>query len=127
MLVALVAPVVFDHDSYPLSTYPMYSSVRSAETSIPTALGIDGDGDEHRLSLQLIGASDDPLIVVSGLRAAIAGDRAEPTCRDIAARASGRGYVAIEVVTERHDVVDRVTGDPSLTDREVHSRCEVDR
>jgi hypothetical protein len=47
------------------------------------------------------------------------------TCRRIAARATGRGFVAVEVVTERHDVVDQVVGDPSLKDRETHSRCEV--
>lgn len=125
VLVALAAPVVFDHDSFPLSTFPMYSSARSDETTIPTAVGIDPTGAEHRLSLRLIGASDDPLIVASELRAAIAADRAGMTCRRIAARATGRGYVAVEVVTERHDVVDQVVGNPSLKDRETHSRCEV--
>jgi hypothetical protein len=125
VLVALAAPVVFDHDSFPLSTYPMYSSARSNETAIPTAIGIDRAGVEHRLSLQLIGANDDPLIAVSDLRTAIAADRTDMACRRIAARATGRGFIAVEVVTERHDVVDQVMGKPSLKDRETHSRCEV--
>jgi len=126
VLGALVAPVVFDRDSFPLSTYPMYASVRSSETSVPTAVAVDADGVEHRLSLGLIGASDDPLIVASGLRRSIAGGRAADTCREIAARAAGRGYVAVEVVTERHDVVARASDEPSLVARETHSRCEVE-
>jgi hypothetical protein len=35
--------------------------------------------------------------------------------------------VAIEVVTERHDVVARVSGAASLLERTVHARCEIER
>jgi hypothetical protein len=122
---AMVAPVVLDRDSFPLSTYPMYSRARPSEVAIVTAVGIDADGGEHRLSLGVIGASDDPLVVAGELRAAIADGRAPQRCADIAARVAPADAVAVEVVTERRDVVAHVRGDPSLRDRTVHARCEV--
>jgi len=127
VIVLMVLPVVIDRDSFPLSTYPMYSSARSEEVTIPTAVGVDQRGGEHRLTLQVIGASDDPLIVAGELRTAIAQDRADERCRAIAERASSSlaelDLVRIEVVMERHDVVAQVAGDPSLLERTVHAEC----
>lgn len=130
VIVAMVTPVILDRDSFPLSTYPMYSRARSVAVTIPTAVGVDGDGSEHRLSLDLIGASDDPLIVAGELRTAIAQGRAADRCRAIAARVSNSpaaelGLVRIEVVMERHNVVDQVTGEPSLLDRTIHAHCAL--
>jgi hypothetical protein len=124
---AIVFPVVADRDSFPLSTYPMYSRVRSNEVAFATANGLDASGGRHRLSLSIIGASDDPLIVAGELRAAIAEGRANDRCASIASRASGEdGLVAVEVVIERHDVVALATGRPSLVDRRVHEHCEIE-
>lgn len=132
----MMAPVVLDRDDFPLSTYPMYSGARLREQSLVTAVGVDDAGDRSRLSLGLIGASDDPLIVAAELRSAIADGRADEQCEAIAARlshagASGEGgppprsTVAVEVVTERVDVVAEVLGEPSVLDRTVHARCDV--
>ena len=71
VVAALVAPVGLDRDSYPLSTYPMYATARPQEVDLPTAVGIDADGGTHRLSLALVGSSDDPLIVAGELWKAI--------------------------------------------------------
>ena len=60
-------------------------SCRSRRRSASTA-----DGVEHRLSLRLIGASDDPLIVAGELRTAIAQDRAA----DRVSGDRGRGPIA---------------------------------
>jgi predicted regulator of Ras-like GTPase activity (Roadblock/LC7/MglB family) len=126
----MMLPVVLDRDSFPVSTYPMYSRARPAEVTIPSAIGFDEAGDEHRLTLGVIGASDDPLIVAGELRTAIAQGRADARCAAIAERA-GRGLadefglVRIEVVMERHDVVAQVTGEPSLLARTVHADCAV--
>ena len=87
----MVMPVVLDRDSFPLSTYPMYSRARPAEVTIPSAIGFDEAGDEHRLTLRVIGASDDPLIVAGELRTAIAQGRADGRCETIATRASSGG------------------------------------
>jgi hypothetical protein len=127
---ALVAPVVLDQDGFPLSTYPMYSSARGAEVTLATAQAVDADGATSTLSLGVIGDSDDPLVVAGELREAIRDGRATDRCRDIAERAarwSGLpvGTTAIEVATERHDVVVQVEGGDSLVARTVHARCEV--
>lgn len=129
VLAAMFAPVALDRDSFPLSTYPMYSRARSSEVTLATAHGVDRDGATYALSLELIGASDDPLIVAGELRTVIARNRSDERCSEIAsrvavdARALGDDLVAIEVVTERHDVVAQVAGEVSLIERKVHARC----
>lgn len=127
MVAALFSPVVIDRDDFPLSTYPMYARQRPAVVSFVTAQGIDQTESGHVLSLQVIGASDDPLIVSGELRAAIALGRADRRCEEIAVRVTDRNVLAVEVVTERHDVVDRVSGRSSLIERTVHARCDVVR
>lgn len=132
LVAALVAPVLVDRDGFPLSTYPMYSRTRGDAVTFATAQAVDGDGDGERttLTLALIGDSDDPLIVAGELRDAIRDGRAAQRCEEIARRAATWddrpvGADTIEVVTERHDVVARVTGGASLRDRTVHASCEV--
>lgn len=126
----LALPVATGNDDFPLSTYPMYARTRPAEVSFVTAQGATDDSTAtFELSLHIIGASDDPLIVAGELRAAIRGDRADDRCAGIAQRAleSGRtGYDRIEVVTERHNVVERTSGRDSLIRREVHATCPLD-
>jgi hypothetical protein len=129
---ALVGPVVLDRDSFPLSTYPMYSRTRGEVDTFATAQAVDAEGATSALSLGVIGDSDDPLIVAGELRSALREDRADARCVEIVARARGWAglpddAVAIEVVTERHDVVDRASGAVSLLDRTVHARCEIEQ
>ncbi len=128
----LFAPVLADHDGFPLSTYPMYSRTRSEVVSFVSAYGVDAAGRRHTLSLETIGASDDPLIVAGELRAAIRAGRADARCAEIAERVaatqddSGSAAIVIEVVAERHDVINRVAGDASLVSLTVHARCDVE-
>lgn len=126
---ALVSPVVLDADSFPLSTYPMYSRVRGDEVTFVTAYGLDEEERSHRLSLGAIGDSDDPLIVAGELRAAISAGRAQERCDEIARRApasvDGHDLVALEIVDERHDVLALAAGEPSLVDRRQHAVCDV--
>lgn len=124
---ALLAPVVIDHDSFPLATYPMYSTARDRSVSLPTAVGVDARHRRQRLSPEVVGDINDPLVVVSELRNAIAQGRVPELCAAIAARADDPDLVTIEVVTERHDAVDHVRGRASLESRTVHARCPVER
>ena len=129
---ALVAPVALDRDGFPLSTYPMYSSARGDQVTLATAQAVDPEGGASTLTLGVIGESDDPLVVAGELRDAIDDGRVRQRCEDIAGRAARwdglpGDTVAIEVVTERHDVVAQVEGGDSLVDRTVHARCEVPR
>ena len=129
VLAALVAPVVVDRDSFPLSTYPMYSRARGNESTIVTAQGVGADGTPRTLTPWLIGASDDPLVVVGRLRAALSAGRGDARCGEIAARVAGRASLddidTIEIVGERHDTVARTLGTDSLIDRDVRASCEV--
>ncbi len=132
VVAALVAPVALDRDGFPLSTYPMYSRARGDRVTFATAQAVDPDGVASTLTLGVIGESDDPLVVAGELRDAIGDGRAAQRCVDIAERAARwdglpRSTVAIEVVTERHDVVAQVEDGNSLVDRTVHARCEVPR
>jgi hypothetical protein len=130
VVAALAAPVALDRDSFPLSTYPMYSRTRGDAVTFATAQAVDADGTASTLSLGIIGDSDDPLIVAGELRDAIRSGAAAERCGEIAARGEGwdglpSGLVTIEVVTERRDVVAHVEGAPSLLERTVHASCEV--
>jgi len=130
VLAALVVPVVFDRDGFPLSTYPMYSRTRGDAVTLATAQAVDADGTSSTLTLAVIGDSDDPLVVAGELRDAISTGSADQRCLEIAERAAGwdglpGSTVTIEVVTERHDVVAQVEGESSLLERTVHAWCEV--
>lgn len=125
VLAALLSPVARDHDTFPLSTYPMFAGLRGRETTFATAVGIDRDGRVHRLSPRVIGGIDDPLVVISEVRNAIVDNRVRELCRAIAGRVDAPEVVAVEVVSERHDTVDEVSGKKSLVERTVHGRCEV--
>jgi len=131
IVAALIAPVALDLDSFPLSTYPMYSRARSSESTLITARGITNDGATRQLTPTLIGDSDDPLVVVGRLRAALSAGRGDVRCAEIATRVSGRDALAdvasIEIVAERHDTVARTLDEGSLIEREVRATCEVER
>ncbi len=130
VVAALVAPAVFDRDSFPLSTYPMYSRTRGDVVGVATANGITSSGESFRLSLSAIGDIDDPLIVEALVRDAVRGgpSATDDLCRDIAERLAGStsDFDRVAVVTERHNVVDHASDRPSLVSREVHSTCEVE-
>ena len=120
----LVSPALRDHDSFPLSTYPVYASARSREATFVTAQGQRADGSARRLSIDVIARTDDPLIAASRVADAVASGRADELCAEIAGRVSS-DVVAVVVVRERHDVVDGARGEDSLLSREQLSRCAV--
>ena len=99
VLLAVAWPVVRGHDSFPLSTYPMYAETRGEAVSISTAVGLDGTGGRRRLSLQAIAETDDPLIAESAVddavrrgrgRRAVRRDRVAGAGRDRAGRGGRR-------------------------------------
>ena len=122
--VVLIAPALRDHDSFPLSTYPIYASARPREATFVTARGQRADGSAHRLSIDVIARTDDPLIAASRVEGAVAAGRADELCAEIASRVP-TGVVAVVIVRERHDVVDGARGEDSLLHREQVARCAV--
>ena len=126
VVAGVIAPAVRDQDGFPLSTHPMYATAREEVAVLGTAVGVDGQGVRHRLSMAAIARTDDPLIAESAVRDALRRGRAQALCAAIAGRV-GSGVEVVEVVEETHDVVRRATGEPSLRDRRVAARCEVVR
>jgi len=122
----VTSPAVRDRDSFPLSTYPVYATVRGREMRIVTAVGEGIDGRETRLSMRVLAATDDPLIAEQRLADAVASGGAAALCTRIASRAPQEVLVVV-VVTERHDVVNAAGGEPSRLERVTHARCPVPR
>ena len=115
-------------DSYPLSTYPMFSYNRGRESALPTAVGVTLGGQIRRLSPELISGGYEPVRAFATVEASIEnGDTAE-LCEEIAERTvkSRDDLVAIEVVTEVHDVVAWFDGHKEPSQRIVHARCPLD-
>ena len=116
-------------DSYPLSTYPMFSYDRGRESALPTAVGVTGAGEIRRLSPALISGGYEPVRAFATVEASIANGDTPELCREIAqrtARARAKDVVAIEVVTEVHDVIAWFEGQKEPSQRIVHARCALD-
>ena len=97
------------------------------EVTLPAALALTDQGTEERLSLGVVGASSDPLIVAGELRTAIRNGRAVERCEEIAARVDDPEVDAVAVVMERHDVIAQVEGEPSLLARTVYATCTTEQ
>ncbi len=102
----------------------MYAETRGKDVSISTAVGVDGSGSRRRLSLRAIAQTDDPLIAESAVDDALQRGAADALCAEIASRVP-EGIEQVEIVAERHDVVARAAGRPSLLDRSVRASCGV--
>ncbi len=118
----VVSPAVRDHDSFPLSTYPMYAFARGREAALSTARGFDAAGRPLALSMGQIAGTDDPLVAADRVRSAVSSDAAAELCTRILGRAPDA--MVVVVVTERHDIVAAARGARSLLDSQEHARCE---
>jgi hypothetical protein len=123
-----LVPLALDRDSYPLSTYPMFSTRRSATGRFHTAVAI---GETvHRLSPERIAATDEVIQAAATVSDAIARGEVAALCADIAARVAADGpdaATAVEVVSEDYDAVAWYDGDRTPLGRVVHARCPVVR
>ncbi len=123
--VILLAPAVHDQQGVPLSSYPMYASVRPGMVSFVVPVGIDVDRQALTLSPTTVASTSDPLIAEAYLRDQIRLGRADALCAEIAARLSRGAIHAVEIRYEQHKVVDYARGRPSLVDREVLATCSA--
>lgn len=125
LVAALAIPAVRDGDGVPLSSYSMYARARSDIIEFVVPIGLDATGSDRELSTTTIASTNDPLIAESFLRDEVAAGRVEQLCQQIASRISDTALVAVEIRSERHDVVNRVLGEPSLIEQQVLARCET--
>lgn len=128
LALAVVSPALRGaSDSYPLSTYPMFSGAIDSSVELTLAVGLDGRGDRVELSPRLIADTDEVIVAGGTLRIAVREGRADAQCAEIAERVAAAGRIEIERVAVVSDEVDAVAwyaGDRSATTT-VLAECTV--
>lgn len=115
-----IVPVALDRDSFPLSTYPMFSSRRTSSESVDTAVRVI-DGATRRLTPIDIAGTDEVIIAAEVVSNSIRRGEADRLCVEISERFDGTGR--IEIVTERYDALRWYAGDRAPISREIHAVC----
>ena len=118
-------------DSFPLSSYPMFSrKLPTATFSSQYTVAVDGDGGRHHLPPEMI-ANEEVLQASVVLRRAVHTRRAGPLCREVARRVAAssrfRQATVVKIVTGRHDAVAYLRGSDRVGDEKVHARCAIRR
>jgi hypothetical protein len=129
---AVALPVVGGpgHDSYPLSTYPMFARDRGRTSVLDTAVATDRDGRELTLRPELIGGTHEPVHAAATVSEAVAGGHAARLCTEVAARVAHAGpdrATSVQVVTLTYDAVAWFSGDHVPEGRLVRAACGVPR
>lgn len=109
-VVVLLVPAATGSDGFPISTHPMYASVRDAEDEFVTAVAFDTAGKEVELDIVDIAGTDDPLVARRRMASAREDGRLGEQCGRIADRVEGSGAARVEIVELVVDVVDYATG-----------------
>lgn len=132
LVVVVLSPVTrcdpYD-DGFPLSTYPMFGSVRPTLHKMSYALGVTRSGERRLLSPRLIGSGE----VLQAYRivedAVATRSEARKLCTAIAERVRASGddeVVTIRIVTATHDALAVLLDDRLAPERDL-LRCAVPR
>jgi hypothetical protein len=132
LIVAMLLPLLGDPrgDSFPFSTYPMFSGRASSEATVPHAVLVAGDGERTVLPPEAV-ANDEVIQAYETLRQAV-GQGADATAR-LCARAAewqaGRSDepARVEIVSDTYNAVAYFEGDKEPLATTVHATCEVPR
>lgn len=135
LLGAVLVPLTWDAgvDSFPLSSYPMFSHGRtSSESSITHVVAIGADGTRTLVPPHEVASSAVMQTLVTIQQSVHAGPAsARRFCREIAERltrsndARLRASVSIEIETARIDSIRYLAGDTEPLSRELHARCKL--
>lgn len=120
-----VVPLALDRDSFPISTYPMFSTRRSTREPVDTALFIDSSGHEVILDPPTIAGTDEPIIATVMITNALNDGTADHFCLDIAGRLGPDRVGRVEIVTVVYDALGWFEGDHQPISRVVHTSCDV--
>jgi hypothetical protein len=129
---AVALPVVRGpgHDSYPLSTYPMFARDRGRTSVLDTAVALDQAGRQLTLRPELIGGTHEPVHAAVTVYEAIVAGEADRLCSEVADRVAADGpddARTVQVVTESYDAVAWFDGAHEPQARLVRSTCAVPR
>lgn len=127
VVVGLATPVVTDRDSFPVSTYPMFSQPRTSETTVGYAVGLDRGGGDDRLPPEVVGGTAEVVHAAETIRQARRRDDLDGLCNEMAARLAGRDgdVVEVEIRLDTYDVVGWFEGRRDPLERDVLARCPV--
>ncbi len=125
-LAVLLPGLLGGGDSYPLSSYPMFSSDRGSEARFATAVGESADGRILRLDPETISGSDEVILAAATVSRAVRRDRAGELCSEIADRVDDAEVRQVVVRTERHDLIASLVDDAEPLAVEEHARCQVE-
>lgn len=131
---AVLAPLTWaaGDDSYPLSSYPMFSHGRtSSEASITHVVAVGRMGERMVVPPHEIASSTVMQTLVTIQRSVDAGPASTKRfCRDIAKRLAAsndprlRDSIAIEIETARIDAIAYLGGNTTPLTRTLHARCK---
>ncbi|MEX0683608.1 MAG: hypothetical protein WD904_00890 [Dehalococcoidia bacterium] len=132
LVVGVLLPVAGDPrgDSFPFSTFPMFSGRQSPEATIPHAVAIDASGERSALPPEAI-ANDEVVQAFETLRQAIrqGADATARLCERAAEWSDGHGAdtARVEIVTDTFNAIRYFEGDKEPLATTVHATCEVPR
>lgn len=131
-VIAVMLPVLGDprSDSFPFSTYPMFSGLKDSMVSIDHVVGVAGDGSRTVLPPESV-ANDEVLQALAIIRRAVrqGPDATEKLCQQAALWAYESRWEKIEtveVLTDRFDALAYFDGDKSPMSSVLHARCVVE-
>ena len=116
-------------DSFPLSTFPMFSNLIEPVVDIDFVVGIDESGGTVTLDPETIAGTDEIIVAGSIVRQAVHGGTTALAllCAEVAVRAERDGIVAVEVRTDRVDAIGWYSGNRQPLSSITQHRCAVGR
>jgi hypothetical protein len=131
LVAAILLPLTWDSrdDSFPLSTYPMFSGRQSAEATLPHAIGLTAEGERVVLPPSAV-ANDEVIQAWETLRQAVrqGPEATARLCARAAEWADGRDdIVSVAIVSDTFNAIRYFEGDKQPIATTVHSECGVRR
>ncbi len=137
LLVIVLSPIIQNWredpvDGFPLSYFPMFTTVREGRTRLTHPIGIRADGSEVSLHYKVVG-SGGMNQVRRQIRSRVKRGEAEELCREIAERVARsdrqehRDLVAVAVVRDRFELDAFFSGDRTPAERDIRARVEIPR
>jgi len=116
--------MINQHDSFPLSPYPMFSSRRTTTELVDTAVFVTESGSVFRLNPEIIAGTDEVILAAQTVSLSIANGTTAQLCAEITGRFDADTDGHIEIVTEVFDALNWYADDKSPISRTVHATCQ---
>ena len=139
VLAAVLSPLRLDpqdpsQDSFPLSTYPMFSYDRGRHASVTVALALGPDGHEAAIPPSFV-ATSETMQAMKTLAKSVreGGPRARELCAAIARRVADSPEPELATATHvafvraSFDAIDYLAGERKPLSRDIRLRCRVPR